>query len=102
MREGPNGEVPGFRLQSAGNSPDAHLRYQGNTCAARGARIHDNHGPYIRRQAMKIILSLNAMLLLTASAHAAVPGDATEGKRLHDDSCTACHDSSVYTRKDHK
>lgn len=51
---------------------------------------------------MKITLSLSAMLLLAASAHAAVPGDATEGKRLHDANCTACHDSSVYTRKDHK
>ncbi len=31
-----------------------------------------------------------------------MPGDGAEGKRLHDASCTACHDSSVYTRKDHK
>jgi cytochrome c553 len=51
---------------------------------------------------MKIILTLTVMLLLAANARAAVPGDAAEGKRLHDASCTGCHDSSVYTRKDHK
>lgn len=51
---------------------------------------------------MKVILSLAIILCLAAGAHAAVPGDAAEGKRLHDANCTACHDSSVYTRKDHK
>jgi mono/diheme cytochrome c family protein len=51
---------------------------------------------------MKVILSLPVILCLAVSAHAAVPGDGAEGKRLHDASCTACHDSSVYTRKDHK
>ena len=42
------------------------------------------------------------MVFLAASAHAALPGDSAEGKRLHDANCTACHDISVYSRKDHK
>jgi hypothetical protein len=41
------------------------------------------------------------MIFLTASAHAALPGDPAEGKRLHDASCMGCHDTAVYTRKDH-
>jgi mono/diheme cytochrome c family protein len=41
-------------------------------------------------------------ILLTLSAQAAeLPGDAAEGRRLHDANCTGCHDSAVYTRKDH-
>jgi cytochrome c553 len=51
---------------------------------------------------MQIILSLTVMLFLAANAYAAVPGDAVEGKRLHDASCTGCHDSKAYTRKDHR
>ncbi len=51
---------------------------------------------------MKVILIAPAMMFLAVSAHAAVPGDGGEGKRLHDASCTACHDTSVYTRKDHR
>lgn len=35
-------------------------------------------------------------------AHAAVTGNEAEGKRLHDASCTGCHDTAVYTRKDHR
>lgn len=51
---------------------------------------------------MKIGLhSSVVMLLLTASAQAALPGDGAEGKRLHDAYCTGCHDTAVYTRKDH-
>ncbi|MBI3527202.1 MAG: hypothetical protein HY067_04465 [Betaproteobacteria bacterium] len=42
------------------------------------------------------------MIFLAVSAHAAVPGDGAEGKRLHDANCTACHDTSVYARKDHR
>jgi hypothetical protein len=47
--------------------------------------------------------SLRALLLilLMPSAHAAeLPGDSTEGKRLHDANCMGCHDTAVYTRKD--
>ncbi len=51
---------------------------------------------------MKVIQCVPAMMFLALSAHAAVPGDAAQGKRLHDASCTGCHDTSVYTRKDHK
>jgi mono/diheme cytochrome c family protein len=50
---------------------------------------------------MKRYLTALALTVLTLSAHAAVPGDGAEGKRLHDANCTACHDSAVYTRKDH-
>jgi len=45
---------------------------------------------------------IGATLFLTFSAHAAEPGDAALGKKLHDANCTGCHDSSVYTRKDHQ
>ncbi len=51
---------------------------------------------------MKVILSIPVMMLVTANAFAALPGDDAEGKRLHDASCTGCHDTAVYTRKDHK
>lgn len=36
------------------------------------------------------------------SAHAALPGDTAQGKRLHDANCMGCHDTSVYTRKDRR
>ena len=51
---------------------------------------------------LKNILIAPVMMFLAVSAHAAVPGDGAEGKRLHDANCTGCHDTSVYTRKDHK
>ena len=51
---------------------------------------------------MNIILCVPALIFLAVNAHAAVPGDGAEGKRLHDASCMGCHDTSVYTRKDHK
>lgn len=51
---------------------------------------------------MKITSVIPAMFFLTVSAYAAVPGDGVEGKRLHDANCAGCHDTSVYTRKDHK
>ena len=51
---------------------------------------------------MKLILIAPVMIFLAVSARAAVPGDGAEGKRLHDASCTGCHDSSVYSRKDHR
>lgn len=44
-----------------------------------------------------------AVLLLIASmptAHAELPGDSVDGKRLHDANCKGCHDTAVYTRKD--
>jgi len=51
---------------------------------------------------MKVMLLVPVLIFLAVSAHAAVPGDGAEGKRLHDANCTGCHDSSVYTRKDHR
>ena len=51
---------------------------------------------------LKIILIAPVMMFLAASAHAAVPGDAAAGKRLLDANCTCCHDTAVYSRKDHK
>ena len=43
-----------------------------------------------------------ALLVLTSSAHAAaLPGDSAAGKRLHDANCMGCHDTGIYTRKDH-
>ena len=39
--------------------------------------------------------------LLLPVAYAALPGDDTEGQRLHQASCTGCHDSSMYTRPNH-
>lgn len=40
--------------------------------------------------------------LLIPLAYAAVPGDGAAGQRLHQANCTGCHDSSVYTRPNHK
>jgi mono/diheme cytochrome c family protein len=48
---------------------------------------------------MKAILCVS-LLILSSFAHAALPGNAAQGKRLYDANCTECHDSSVYTRKD--
>jgi cytochrome c553 len=48
------------------------------------------------------ILLLSLLSLLAVNVHAAaLPGDAAEGKRLHDASCTGCHDTAVYSRKNH-
>jgi cytochrome c5 len=49
---------------------------------------------------MKYVLCVSLVILLMPSAHAALPGDSANGKRLHDANCTGCHDSSVYSRKD--
>jgi len=51
---------------------------------------------------MRCILYLSLLILLVPGAHAALPGDSASGKRLHDANCTACHDTSIYTRKDHR
>jgi mono/diheme cytochrome c family protein len=50
---------------------------------------------------VKVILCVPIMICLTVSAQAALPGDSAEGKRLHDANCVGCHDTAVYTRKDH-
>lgn len=47
----------------------------------------------------KCTLCLSLVVLLTAGARAALPGDSAAGKRLHDANCTGCHGTEVYTRK---
>jgi len=44
------------------------------------------------------IATLTLMLATTAVNAALLPGDAARGKTLHAQQCTACHDTSVYTR----
>ncbi len=39
-------------------------------------------------------------IAVAPGARAALPGNSTEGKRLHDANCTNCHDTRVYTRED--
>ncbi|MBI3571850.1 MAG: c-type cytochrome [Gammaproteobacteria bacterium] len=40
---------------------------------------------------------------LSVSANAAaLPGNAGEGKKLHDANCMSCHNDSVYKRKDRR
>ena len=51
---------------------------------------------------MRPILTAIVLTILALIANAAVPGDAAEGKRLHDANCTGCHDTAVYIRKDHR
>jgi mono/diheme cytochrome c family protein len=41
---------------------------------------------------------LTLMLAAGAVNAALLPGDAARGKALHTQQCTACHDTSVYTR----
>ncbi|MDH3515000.1 MAG: hypothetical protein OEM83_09065 [Gammaproteobacteria bacterium] len=45
------------------------------------------------------LIAFFASLSVTAQA-ALVPGNAAEGKKLHDANCVACHTDSVYKRKD--
>lgn len=51
---------------------------------------------------MKRTLFTLVTLAVGMSAHAALPGDSAQGKRLHDANCMACHDTGVYTRKDRR
>ena len=48
-----------------------------------------------------VIFSIVAVVSVSTQA-ATLPGDAANGKKLHDASCTSCHNDSVYKRKDHK
>jgi mono/diheme cytochrome c family protein len=51
---------------------------------------------------MKSILCVSLLILLMpTSAYAELPGDSADGKRLHDANCMGCHDTGIYTRKDH-
>jgi hypothetical protein len=62
---------------------------------------HQSH-PLTLEDNVKIISSVAALAFLAFAAQAAVPGNEAEGKRLHDVSCTGCHDTGVYTRKEHR
>ena len=49
---------------------------------------------------MKSILCASLLILLIPSAYAtSLPGDSTDGKRLHDANCMGCHDTGLYIRK---
>ncbi len=51
---------------------------------------------------MKHVLFAALLFALARATAATLPGDAAEGKRLHDANCTGCHDAHVYTRLDHR
>jgi mono/diheme cytochrome c family protein len=51
------------------------------------------------KHALHAALALFLAVALTPGAHAALPGNSAEGKRLHDANCTACHDTRVYVRE---
>jgi hypothetical protein len=53
----------------------------------------------LQTRPLKTLLFAAALASLASSAFAALPGDSTDGKRLHDASCVGCHDTGVYTRK---
>lgn len=55
--------------------------------------------PGFQGRCAKSILASVSLSFLASSALAALPGDSAAGKRLHEASCTGCHDSGVYTRK---
>jgi len=50
----------------------------------------------------RTILAFSLMLTATSASAALLPGDAAKGKALHAKHCTACHDSTVYTRPNHR
>lgn len=47
----------------------------------------------------KFVLLLVVLLPLQALADSILFGDYEKGSNLHKNNCTACHDSSTYTRK---
>ncbi len=51
---------------------------------------------------MKTLPTLAFTLMLATSGSVFAGADIEQGKSMHDESCTACHDSSVYTREDRR
>ena len=52
---------------------------------------------------MKSLLYISLLSLLMSSTYAAaMPGDSAAGKLLHDANCMGCHNTSVYTRRNHR
>ena len=52
---------------------------------------------------IKYIAPFPLLVALSVSTQAVtLPGDAANGKELHDARCTSCHNDSVYKREDHK
>jgi mono/diheme cytochrome c family protein len=49
---------------------------------------------------VRLILFASLIVAVATAAYAALPGDAAEGKRLHQAHCTGCHGTAVYTRQD--
>lgn len=51
----------------------------------------------------KSLALIPILAVLSVSAQAApLPGNAAEGKKLHDANCLSCHDDSVYKRKERR
>jgi len=48
-----------------------------------------------------VLFPMVAVLSVFTQA-AILPGDAANGEKLHDASCTSCHNDSVYKRQDRK
>lgn len=51
---------------------------------------------------IRSMLVVVLMMPMASFADSLLFGDSANGKKLHKNSCTACHGSEVYTRKDHK
>jgi mono/diheme cytochrome c family protein len=45
---------------------------------------------------MRLTLLIYVAAAIALPAHAAMPGDSAEGKKLHDANCVRCHDASIY------
>jgi mono/diheme cytochrome c family protein len=51
----------------------------------------------------KSLALIPILAVLSVSAQAApLPGNAVEGKKLHDANCLSCHDDGVYKRKERR
>lgn len=52
---------------------------------------------------LKTLASFPILAVISVSAQAApLPGNAAEGKKLHDTTCLSCHNDGVYRRQDRR